>query len=240
MESIFELLYNVIYQGAFFGFLASFGWGILSILLSPCHLASISLIIGFITSGGISSLKKAFIVSLIFSLGVLLTLAALGSITIILRRIMGDIGKLGSLITATLFIVVGLYFLGVIKLPFVGKNFKHSSRITILTPFLLGVLFGSALGPCTFAFLAPVLGVVFQTAHTNIGLSVLLLTGFSLGHCSTIIILGTLTAKVQKYLDWSQKAKTANIIKIGSGILVILAGVYLLLNQFAVFNISFF
>ena len=59
------------------------------------------------------------------------------------------------------------------------------------------VTFGLALGPCTFAYMAPVLGVVFQTAQTNYLLAVIFLLAFGLGHCSVIVSAGTLTGKVR-------------------------------------------
>jgi cytochrome c-type biogenesis protein len=53
--------------------LASFVWGILSILLSPCHLASIPLIVGFIDQQGRMSTKRAFAISTLFAVGILAT-----------------------------------------------------------------------------------------------------------------------------------------------------------------------
>ncbi len=45
---------------------ASFIWGILSILLSPCHLASIPLIVGFVSEQGSLTRRRAFGISLLF------------------------------------------------------------------------------------------------------------------------------------------------------------------------------
>ncbi len=42
---------------------ASLAWGILSILLSPCHLASIPLIVGFIGGQGPMPPRRAFQIS---------------------------------------------------------------------------------------------------------------------------------------------------------------------------------
>lgn len=41
---------------------------------------------------------------------------------------------------------------------------------------------------------------------------------------------GTLSKKVQQYLNWSEESKTILSIKTICGILVILGGVYLILN----------
>ena len=101
-----------------------------------------------------------------------------------------------------------------------------------MAALVLGLLFGIALGPCTFAYMAPVLGVVFQTAQTDYFLAMIYLFVFGLGHCAVIAGAGTLTGKVQKYLDWSEGSKTVLIIKRICGILVIFGGVYLVLTTF--------
>ena len=76
--------------------------------------------------------------------------------------------------------------------------------------------------------MAPVLGVVFQTAQTNYFLAVTFLLAFVIGHCSVIVGAGTLTGKVQKYLNWTEKSKTILWTKRACGCLVILGGIYLL------------
>jgi len=95
---------------------------------------------------------------------------------------------------------------------------------------ILGLLFGVALGPCTFAYMAPVLGIVFQTAQTNFASAAFLLLAFGMGHCSIIVGAGTLTNKVQKYLNWSEESKTILWIKRICGALVIIGGIFLILN----------
>ena len=46
---------------------ASLAWGVLSILLSPCHLSSIPLIIGYISSQGQIKVKRSFYIALAFA-----------------------------------------------------------------------------------------------------------------------------------------------------------------------------
>ena len=59
---------------------AAFGWGILSIILSPCHLVTIPLVIGFINEQGRISLGKAFRLSLVFAVGILIRSRPLGQL----------------------------------------------------------------------------------------------------------------------------------------------------------------
>jgi cytochrome c-type biogenesis protein len=228
LEGIFTALYEAMTGALWLAVLASFGWGVLSILLSPCHLSSIPLVVGFISSQGKISIGRTFSISLIFSVGILITIALIGIITASLGRLMGDIGSTGNYLVAGIFFVVGLYLLDIIKFDWNSAGLRKTNAKGLIAALILGLLFGIALGPCTFAFMAPVLGVVFQTAQTDYLLSVIFLLAFGLGHCSIIVGAGTITGKVQKYLNWSEGSKTILWIKRVCGVLVILGGVYLI------------
>jgi cytochrome c-type biogenesis protein len=226
VEDVFTALYNAMNGNLLIAVAASFGWGLLSILLSPCHLSSIPLIVGYISSQGKISLSRTVTISIVFSIGILITIALIGLITASLGRLMGDIGSIGNYLVAAVFFIVGLYLLDIIN-PSWNTSFINKTKNTgLYSALIIGLLFGLALGPCTFAFMAPVLGVVFQTAQTNVFLSVILLGAFAVGHCSIIAGAGALTGKVQKYLNWSESSKTISIIKKTCGVLVILGGVY--------------
>src|SRR3970040_2202649 len=167
LDSIFTALYEAMMGAAWIAVLASLGWGILSIILSPCHLSSIPLIVGFISSQGKMSVGRTFNISLVFSLGILFTIALIGVITASLGRLMGDLGSFGNYFVAVIFFIVGLYLLDIIKLNWNSSALKKTKAKGMLAALILGLLFGLALGPCTFAYMAPVLGVVFQTSQTD-------------------------------------------------------------------------
>ncbi len=232
IDTIFISLYDAMNGAVWLALLASFGWGVLSILLSPCHLSSIPLVIGYISSQGKISIGRTFNISLIFSVGILLTIALIGVITALLGRILGDVGIYGNYFVALIFFIVGLYLLDIIKLDWNTAALKKTKSKGLLAALILGLLFGIALGPCTFAYMAPVLGVVFQTAQTNYFLAVMFLLAFGIGHCAVIVGAGTLAGKVQKYLNWSEDSKTILWIKRVCGILVILGGIYLIYSVY--------
>jgi len=231
IESIFTWLSNALYTSTFLALTASFLWGILSILLSPCHLTSIPLIIGFIDEQGRISTKRAFIISLLFSVGILITIGTIGLITGLMGRMLGDIGNIGNYIIAVIFFVIGLHLLELIPLPFVGMaNQPKFKKKGPLAAFVIGLLFGVALGPCTFAYMAPMLGVVFSVSSTNIIYGAFLILAYALGHCIIIVMVGTFAGIVQKFLHWNEKTKGAVIVKKVCGVLVILGGIYLLIT----------
>jgi cytochrome c-type biogenesis protein len=229
MENLFVWLTHSLTGSAWLALIASFIWGILSILLSPCHLSSIPLIIGFIGGQGIVTKKRAFVLAGLFSVGILITIGVIGLITGLMGRIMGDVGKTGNYFVAVIFFVIGLHLLDVIRIPFLGVTGQPKMKKKgAWAAFIIGLLFGVALGPCTFAYMAPMLGIAFQTASTNLPFAVSLVLLYAIGHCSVIVLAGTFTSMVQKYLHWNERSKGAVILKKICGVLVILAGVYLI------------
>lgn len=231
-ESLFTTLYEAMTGAVWIALLASFIWGILSILLSPCHLSSIPLVVGFISTQGKISVGRTFKISLVFSIGILITIALIGVITASLGRLMGDVGIYGNYFVAAIFFLVGLYLLDILKIDWSSAGLKQTKARGLLAALILGLLFGIALGPCTFAYMAPVLGVVFQTAQTDYFMAVMFLLAFGIGHCAIIVGAGTLAGKVQKYLNWSEESQIIVRIKRVCGVLVLLGGVYLVYTTF--------
>jgi len=228
MEQIFTTLTRAVEGSSIIALGAAFVWGILSILLSPCHLASIPLIVGFINGQGRISTKRAFIISTLFAVGILITIASIGAVTAAVGRLIGDVGKFGNYFVAVIFFVVGLHLLGVIPMPWSGPGRVGMKRRGMLAAFILGLVFGIAVGPCTFAYMAPMLGVTFKLASTNPVYSALLLIAYGIGHCSVIVLAGTSTELVQHYMNWNEKSRGVIILKKTCGILVLLGGIYLI------------
>ena len=230
IETVFIKLSHAVEGAPAIALVASFIWGILSIILSPCHLASIPLIVGFVDEQGRISTKRAFSISLLFGLGILLTIAVIGGVTAALGRMLGDIGRWGNYFVAVIFFLVGLHLIGLIPMPWAGANASGYKRKGLLAALILGLIFGIALGPCTFAYMAPMLAVAFRTASTNPLYGAGLLMAYGLGHCSVLVLAGTFTEVIQHYLNWSERSKGTAIVKIVCGILVILGGVYMILT----------
>ena len=228
MEKLFSTLTHAVEGTPAIALAASFIWGILSILLSPCHLASIPLVVGFINGQGQISTKRAFCISSLFAVGILITIAGIGAITGAVGRMLGDVGPYGNYFVAAIFFIVGLVLLDVIPMPLKGPGQIAVKRKGLLAAFILGLVFGIALGPCTFAFMAPVLAVVFKVSAANVFWGILLLVVYGLGHCSVIVLAGTCTELVQRYMNWNEKSSGAVILKRICGVLVLIAGLYLI------------
>jgi cytochrome c-type biogenesis protein len=228
MEQLFTNLSHAVEGAPLLALGASVAWGILSIILSPCHLASIPLIVGFISGQGRVSTARAGGIATLFAVGILITIGAIGAITAAAGRMLGDVGRWGNYFVAAIFFVVGLYLLGVIPMPWSGPGQVNMKRKGLLAAFILGLVFGIALGPCTFAYMAPMLAVTFKLAHTAPLYGAALLLAYGAGHCSVIVLAGTFTEVVQRFLNWNEQSRGVTIVKGLCGLLVLLAGLYLL------------
>jgi cytochrome c-type biogenesis protein len=225
---IFEVLTDAVSGAPHVAILASFAWGVLSVVLSPCHLASIPLVVAFIARQQAMTTRKAFLVSAAFAGGILTTIAAIGVVTAMLGRMLGDLGSKADYVLAGIFVLIGLHFLGLIPMPFSASPAKTGGQRGYLAAFFVGLVFGLAIGPCTFAFMAPMLGVTFSVAGSNPAYGILLLAAYGIGHSAVIVAAGTFTEAVEHYLKWSSESRGVEILRKVCGVLIILAALYLI------------
>lgn len=228
MEELFSSLSHAVEGAPLVALAAATLWGVLSVVLSPCHLSSIPLIVGFISGQGRVTTARAFGIAVLFAAGILITIAGLGVATAAAGRMMGDVGRWGNYVVAMIFFVVGLHLLGVIPMAWSGPGQVGMRRKGLLAALLLGLVFGIALGPCTFVYMAPVLGVVFKGAKTSVAYGALLLLAYGVGHCAVIVVAGTSTELVQRFLNWNEQSKGVTVVKRVCGGLVILGGAWLI------------
>ena len=227
LEQILTSLSDGLGRSLGWALLAAFAWGVVSIVFSPCHLASVPLVVGFISTQEDATTKRAFRLSLLFALGVLASIALIGVVTWSLGRLLGDLGAVGNVAAAVVFFVFGFYLMGL--LPLNWNIFpKTTGRRGAPAAVGLGLAFGVGLGPCSFAFLAPLLMIVFGSASTDYLLAIGLLAAFAAGHCGVIVLAGTAAQKVQTWASWGDRSGVTLWVRRISGALVVLAGVYLI------------
>ena len=228
MGQLFESLTTAVQGAPHVALAAALAWGVLSIVLSPCHLASIPLIVGFIQGRGESAPRRAALLATLFALGILITIAMIGALTAAAGRLMGDVGALGNLLVGAVFILVGMALLDIVPLAWTAPQPTGMKSRGAWAAFLLGLVFGIALGPCTFAYLAPMLAVTFKVAGTTPLYGVALLAAYGLGHCLVIVLAGSSAAWTQRVLDWNAGSATGRRVKQVCGVLVIVGGLYML------------
>ena len=94
LDSVFLTINQWMTGGIALAALGCFAWGIISVLFSPCHLASIPLIVGYV--GGQEKMvqpRQAGIYSILFTLGLFITIALIGIACALLGRMLGDVGN---------------------------------------------------------------------------------------------------------------------------------------------------
>jgi len=209
--------------------LGSFLWGMISVLFSPCHLVSIPLIVAYV--GGQEKAvvpRRAAAYSVVFTLGLLITITLIGIICALLGRMLGDVGNFWQIIVGAVLIWVALGMLGVEKCSVSGSLLYRLNLKGLSGAFVLGLAYGILSGSCTFGFIAPILAIITVQQQIATGIFYILL--FAVGHCLPIVIAGSSTATVRKLMENSTWQGTGNWFRRAAGIVIVLLGVYFILN----------
>lgn len=227
MEGLATTIGDIIQNQGWFAFPVCFLGGVVS-SASPCVLAMIPLIIGYVGGYAEGSQKKAIQYSLMFTLGLTITFSILGVIAGALGRIFGDVGGFWYYILPPIIILLGLYLLFSEKLNFnigLAQRFLPKKK-ALLGAFLIGLFFGILASPCA----TPVLGVILTYAATKkqIVYSGGLLLAYALGHWVLVLGAGISIGFAQKVLSSRGISNFSTYSKKVGGVILIGVGIYLL------------
>ncbi len=221
---------EAMFTASYFSYVAAFIWGVISVILSPCHLASIPLIIGYIAGfTEDKKIKNAFWYSLLFVIGLFLSIAAIGIITSLLGRMLGDIGSWGKYIIGAILLFIGLHLLDFIPINIPGLLKLRTSKKGSLGAFLLGLSYGIISGPCTFGFIAPLLTMV--AIQKTLMRGIILIVIFAIGHCIPILIGGCATSFVKNITGSANLQKSGIVFKKIAGVIFIIIAVYIIFTS---------
>ena len=225
MDQIFLTINSWMGQGLLIGGLGCFLWGMVSVLFSPCHLASIPLIVSYVAAQDQNvEERKAALYSLVFTIGLFITIAIIGFICTILGRMLGDVGPYMSILVGVVLVWVALDFLGLARCSLSGGMMAKIKVRGILGAFVLGLAYGVLSGSCTFGFIAPILAII--TLQQKIITGIIFITLFGLGHCIPIAVAGSSTAFVKKLLDNSNWSTGSILFRKLAGLCIGGLGVY--------------
>ena len=225
MDNFFLTVNSWMAGGTAIAALGCFLWGIVSVLFSPCHLASIPLIVGYV--GGQKELvkgKKAVLYAVLFTTGLFITIALIGVICALLGRMLGDVGPYWTVLVGLVLIWVALDMFGVSGCSISGGLMPKLKVKGKSGSFLLGLAYGVLSGSCTFGFIAPILAII--TVQNQIFTGVLYIVLFGIGHCIPIAIAGGSAALVQKMLINQSWQRGGILFRRLAGILIASMGVY--------------
>jgi cytochrome c-type biogenesis protein len=230
MDSLFLAINQWMSGGLLLTAFGCFAWGMVSVLFSPCHMASIPLIIGYV--GGqhaIISGRQAVPFAVLFTTGLFITIALVGLICIALGRMLGDVGPYWTIVVGIILLWVAVDMLGIAKCGLPRGGALGKLQLKGLTgAFVLGLAYGILSGSCTFGFIAPILAII--TVQDQIVTGILLLLLFALGHCLPIVIAGSSAAMVRRLLGNSSFRHSGTWFRKGAGILIGSLGIYFIIR----------
>ena len=208
-----------------------FVWGMVSVLLSPCHMASIPLIVAYV-GGQQQTLKpkQASAYSVVFTIGLFITIALIGIICTLLGRMLGDVGNYWQILVGGILIWVALGMLGVEKCSMPGSLLYRLNFRGLFGAFVLGLAYGVLSGSCTFGFIAPILAVVTVQQEWTTGSLMMIL--FAMGHCLPIVIAGSSMAMVRKLTENHVWQDAGNWFRKCAGVVVGLMGLYFMARPY--------
>ena len=211
----------------------SFLGGILA-SISPCSLAMLPLIIGYVGGYSKETPIKTFLQLCCFIVGTAIVFTIIGIICAITGTVFASaFGGYFTLIIASLLLIMGLKLFGLLdfEIPMIIKAMPQNKHNSIfLYPVLLGMTFALAGTPCSTPILASIMA--FAAIGKNLGLAILMLFLFSIGQGIILILAGLFTSalKNMKFLssftEWGMKF---------SGLLLILVSIYLFWRVFSIF-----
>lgn len=234
MDNLVQILSNYLNGNNLFVpllFLASFLAGILA-SLSPCSLGILPLIIGYVGGYSKESNKKLFIQMLSFSVGLSFVLSIIGILCAISGRAFTSLASpIVLLLFASIIVIFGLNLIGILDIHFpsiVKKMPQNKTGGLFVFPFLVGAVFALAASPCSSPLLASIMAVA--AISRSIIFSIALLFLFAIGQCVIIIAFALFTSTLKNLGTF---AKYSSIMMKISGIILILAGLYI---YYAIFS----
>lgn len=222
MQSIVQTQHGLAFFAVFIG-------GIIS-AASPCVLAAIPLIIGYVGGYSEGNRKKAVLYSLVFILGLSATFTLLGMAASAAGEALSFLGKwlyLGLGVIATL---MGLQLMGIISIPLPFQKTRTIKTKGLLGAFLLGLLTGTVSSPCATPVLAVILAYVSTKGNLLYGGS--LLFTYAIGHCALIFVAGLSIGLTESIISSKKIIGFSAISKKVSGTLLVSAGVYFAYTAF--------
>ncbi len=212
---------------------AAFAGGVIA-SISPCSLAMLPLIIGYVGGYSKETPFRTFIQLCCFILGTAIVFSIIGILCAVTGSVFASaLGGYFTLLMASLLLVMGLKIAGLLdfEMPVIIKAMPtNTTHSLFIYPILLGITFALAGTPCSTPILAGIMA--FAAMGKNLFYAVIMLFLFALGQGLILIIAGIFTSSLKNLKKLS--GYTDALMKI-SGILLILVAIYLYYKTFIPF-----
>jgi cytochrome c-type biogenesis protein len=224
METIFNNIQHIIQNQHGFAYLAVFIGGIIS-AASPCVLAAIPLIIGYVGGYSEGNKRKAALFSLVFVLGLSITFTLLGAAASVMGQFLGFMGRWLYIGLAVIAILMGLQLMGFLNIPLPFQKTRSVKSKGLIGAFLLGLLTGTVSSPCATPVLAVILAYVSTQGDMIYGGSLLFV--YALGHCALIFVAGLSIGFTESMVSSKGIKNFSLYSKRFSGAVLVAVGLYL-------------
>ena len=229
MHHLLENIQTIIQSNHGLAFPAVFVGGLVS-AASPCVLAAIPLIIGYVGGYSGGDKKKAAIYSLVFILGLSITFTLLGAAALAMGHLLSFAGQWLYIGLAVIAVTMGLQLMGLISIPLPFQKTHLVKSRGLWGAFLLGLLTGTVSSPCATPVLAVILAYVSTQGDILYGGS--LLFAYAVGHCALIFVAG-LSIGLTESLVSSKGVKNFSLYsKRFSGAILVAIGIYIGISAF--------
>lgn len=212
--------------------------------LSPCVLPLVPGYISYV-AGNVEGAPDAprttagrwstLLLSALFVLGFSTIFVAMGASATAISRVLLSYRYETNLIGGTIVVVFGVFMTGLVRLPWLDREFRFHRRIKGGRPagaYLLGLAFGFGWTPCIGPILGAILSVsAFASTSAN---GIALLTIYSVGLGVPFLLSAAFTEGLAKRLKTMRR--TGRALQIGAGGIMVVMGVAMMtgnLSRFA-------
>lgn len=213
--------------------LSSFLGGIVA-SISPCSLAMLPIVIGYIGGYANQSVSRTLVQLISFIFGSAIVFTAIGIACAITGHVFISIaGNYFMLLVAAVLMIMGLNLTGIldVQIPsIINKIPQSKGNSAFLYPMLLGATFALAGTPCSTPILAGIMGLA--SVSNNLTLAILMLFLFSIGQGIILVIAGVFTSLIKQF---GKVINFSEILLKISGILLIFASIYFYYKIFSPF-----
>ena len=203
--------------------------GLLS-FFSPCVVPLLPLYMGYLSGNAktvlsdgkiIYNRKVVLIQTLSFMAGISLSFVILGLAFTTIGQLLEDYEVFFQIVAGLLIIILGLYQLGLLKIPFLNQEKRLNVDLPIekMNPFVafaLGFLFSFTWTPCVGPTLTSIL---LLTSTSSVGY--LYVFVYAVGFVVPFLLLGLFTSQVLNFLK-DRKKVLPTVVKVGAIILIVM------------------
>jgi cytochrome c biogenesis protein CcdA len=220
LETISSLIALNIWMAPLFALLA----GVLT-SFTPCALTSVPLVIGYVGGTGSKDTKRAFWLSVTFSLGMACTFTVLGTAASLLGRLFYGAGSWWYILLGVLMILMALQTWEIYNFIPATYAISKNTKRGFMGAFLTGILGGFFSSPCATPVLIVLLALVAKEGNLLWG--VLLLALYSIGHSFLVLLAGTSVGFVQKLSSSEKYGSLSNVFRIVMGTIILFIAFYM-------------